>query len=153
VHFKQILFSLSIALPLFASQANYAMTQADSNLFVAALSGSESIDPYISNEVSTETLGQALYYAAQGGNLHAVDKLLEDGIIQRIAPTDFARTFNRLVENPNLSEETIINVINRLFACPHARASIVIDDVFQALARAVQARRVQLVIFLSTNAA
>lgn len=153
MHCKHILFSLFITLPLIISQSSYAMTQADSNLFVAALTGSESIDPYISNEVSAETLGQALYYAAQGGNLQAVDKLLEDGIVQRVTPTDFARTFNRLVENHNLTEQTIIAVINRLFACPRARASIVADDVFQALARAVQARRVQLIICLSTNAA
>lgn len=153
MHCKQILFSLFITLPFIASHSSAAMTQADSNLFVAALTGSESIDQYISNEVSAETLGQAFYYAAQGGNLQAVDKLLEDGVVQRIAPTDFARTFNRLIENRTLSEETIIVVINRLFACPRARASIVIDDVFQALARAVQARRLQLVICLSTNAA
>ena len=153
MYFKQILFSLFIALPFIASHSSAAMTQADSNLFVAALTGNEQIDQYISNEVSAETLGQALYYAAQGGNLQAVDKLLKDGVVEHIASTDFARTFNRLVENHNLTEQTIIAIINRLFACPRARASIVTDDVFQALARAVQARRVQLIICLSTNAA
>ena len=152
MYYKQILFSLFVSLPFIASQSSVAMSHADSELFVAALSGGD-IQQYLSNEVSAETLGQTLYYAAQGGNLEALSKLLEEGTVERIASTDFARTFNRLTENHNLSEATIIAIVNRLFACPRARASIMADDVFQALASAVQARQVRLIICLSTNAA
>jgi len=147
---KQMLLPLFVSISIAAPFTLNAMNSQDNALFIAALSG-QSVQENISNEISAEALGQALGHAAQTGNRQAVLQLLARAT--DITPDVFTQTFNRLITNTNLSEETIVSILECLFQNTQAHAQISSDDVLQAIIQAARNRRTHLIRYLALNAA
>jgi hypothetical protein len=137
MHKRHFLPMIVMACAQIASGTLTAMMSQDESKLICAALNNQPITQYFEDnyELSTQTLNQAFYYAAQAGNTAALTTLV-DYAVTEISPETITTAFHKLIENNNISEHDAINVLRYFFSQSSIYNNISCKDMRKALEQA-----------------